>query len=195
VNLGLSHISVSELTRRVIERTGFGNWFLLVTEKDAALGLAEQIAYGLSRTAGEGEAVVVDRPGSVEAVVALARRKSTLVLAGLDEWPVTEWARWDVVRSRLLPSHRVVLVVPKTAADRLFNAAPHFIRLFSGSMWEAKAETSAPSEEDRAGLLAALESWGKMSTAEMVRRAEAKQLPSDPEYVDWLVLAGRSDLL
>lgn len=195
MSLGLSHISVSELTRRVIERGGFANWFLLVSEKDAALGLAEQIAYVLSQAADEPEAVVVDRPENVEAVVALARRKSTLVLAGLDEWPATEWARWDVVRSRLLPSHRIVLVLSKTAADRLFNEAPHFIRLFSGSVWEAKEEMGAPSEEDRAGLLAALESWGKMTTAEMVTRAEARQLPSDPEYVDWLVLAGRSDLL
>lgn len=194
MTLGLSRISISEFTRRIIERTGLGNWFLLIAPEGDVLEVAERVAFGLASETSEGE-VKVDRPLSADEVVDLARRKETLVVADIDTWPASEWARWDVLRGRLLPSHKVALVVSRGTATRLFIDAPHFIRLFSGSVWEVEPEEDPLSEVDRQRLLASLEDWGKMSTAEMIRRAECKELLADPEYVDWLVLAGRSDLL
>ena len=118
--LGLSRISISEFTRRIIERTGLGNWFLLIAPEGDAVEVAERVAFGLASEIAEGE-VRVDRPMSVDEVAHLARRTETLVLAGIDTWPASEWARWDVLRGRLLPSHNLNLAFPN-------NQTPTFVR-------------------------------------------------------------------
>ena len=81
-----------------------------------------------------------------------------------------------------------------TNADGTINAAE--MTAHREAMKAARAEKrAAMSEADKARLIADFERWSGMSTAEMVQRAGTRQLPSNPEYADWLVLAGRSDLL
>jgi hypothetical protein len=50
-------------------------------------------------------------------------------------------------------------------------------------------------EADRVDRIIELERWAHLSTVDVIARAATRTLPSDPEYAEWLVLAGRSDLL
>jgi hypothetical protein len=86
-------------------------------------------------------------------------------------------------------------VLSESAARHVFREAPHFARLFTGSVWDLAPEPDDMSEADRIARIASLERWASLSTADMIARAEARTLPPDPEYAEWLVLVGRSDLL
>jgi hypothetical protein len=50
-------------------------------------------------------------------------------------------------------------------------------------------------EEERQRRLADLAAHYKLDNEQVIRLAEARTLPPDPEFVEWLVLLGRGDLL
>jgi hypothetical protein len=49
--------------------------------------------------------------------------------------------------------------------------------------------------EDCEQRLAALQEWSGKSNDEVIILAENRQLPTDPEYGEWLILLNRGDLL
>jgi hypothetical protein len=191
---GLRQIPQSELVRRAIERTGGNSWLALVVPDHRLAEVVEQIAAGIASEA-ELEVFRVDAPADAESLARAGHRAGILVASLADTWPPGAWARLDVFRSRLQREHRSVLVLSESAARHVFREAPHFARLFTGSVWDLAPEPDEMSDVDRLDRIASLERWAELSTADMIARAEAKVLPLDPEYVEWLVLAGRSDLL
>jgi hypothetical protein len=191
---GLRQIPQSELVRRVIERTGRNSWLALVVPDDRRAEVVEQIVAGVASEA-EIDVFRVDAPADAEALASAGRRAGVLVASLGEAWPPAEWARLDVLRSRLQRQDRAVLVLSEPAAQRVFREAPHFARLFTGSVWDLAPESDVMSDADRRDRVASLERWAGLSTADMITRAETKALPSDPEYAEWLVLVGRSDLL
>lgn len=193
--MGLRGTTIAEFVRRMIERSGPGQWLLLVTSPDEISQVAEQVIFGLRQEAEPSEMPDMVRPENANALVDAVMRHPHAVVVGADDWPAAEWARLDALRSRLLCAQRVAFVVSDRGAGHLFTGAPHFARFFTGSAWRALLGAELMGEEDRRARVADLEAWSGLSTVEMIRRAEARDLPSDPEYVEWLALAGRSDLL
>jgi len=190
---GLRPISQSEIVRRAIERTGSNSWLGLVVPADRVADVVEQIAAGIASES-EIEVFRVEAPADADALACEGRRAGIMV-ASLDAWPPDAWARLDALRSLLQREHRTVLVLSESAAQHVFRQAPHFARLFTGSVWELAPEPEEMSEADRLDRVASLERWASLSTPDMITRAEAKTLPPDPEYAEWLALVGRSDLL
>jgi len=193
--MNLRATTIAEFVRRMIERSGPGQWMLLVTPPDKLSQIAEQVAFGVAQEAEPGEMPDVVRPENANALVDAVMRHPHAVVVGTHDWPAAEWARLDTLRSRLLCAQRVAFVVSDRGAAHLFTVAPHFARFFTGSAWRAVLDAELMGEEERRARMADLEAWSGWSTAETIRRAEARDLPSDPEYAEWLALAGRSDLL
>jgi hypothetical protein len=191
---GLRQIPQSELVRRAIERTGGNSWLGLVVPDDRLASVVEQTAAGIASES-EVDVFRVDAPRDAESLARSGRRAGIMVASLAEAWPPGEWARLDVLRSRLSRDHRAVLVLSEAAARHVFREAPHFTRLFTGSVWDLAPDPDAMSDADRRERVASLEQWANLSTADMIARAEVKTLPPDPEYAEWLVLVGRSDLL
>jgi hypothetical protein len=191
---GLRQIPQSELVRRAIERTGGNSWLGLVVPDDRLASVVEQTAAGIASES-EVDVFRVDAPRDAESLARAGRRAGIMVASLAEAWPPGEWARLDVLRSRLSRDHRAVLVLSEAAARHVFREAPHFTRLFTGSVWDLAPDPDAMSDADRRERVASLEQWANLSTADMIARAEVKTLPPDPEYAEWLVLVGRSDLL
>jgi hypothetical protein len=191
---GLRQIPQSEFVRRAIERTGGNSWLGLVVPDDRLADVVKQTAAGIASES-EIEVFRVDAPADAEALARAGRRAGILVASLTDAWPPGAWARLDALRSRLQREHRTVLVLSESAARHVFREAPHFSRLFTGSVWDLAPEPDEMSDADRRARVASLEQWGDLSTRDMIARAEAQALPPEPEYAEWLVLVGRSDLL
>ena len=191
---GLRQIPQSEFVRRAIERTGRNSWLALVVPDGRLAELVEQVTAGIAAEV-EGDVVCVDAPSDAEALVRAGRCAGILIAALGDRWPPDTWSRLDALRSRLQRENRTVLVLSESAASHVFKDAPHFARNFTGSVWDLAAEPDQMSEGDRLDRIASLERWAELSTPEMIARAQARTLPSDPQYAEWLVLVGRSDLL
>jgi hypothetical protein len=191
---GLKQISQSEFVRRAIERTGQNSWLALLVPDGRLASVVEQVAAGIAAEA-EIDVFRVDAPKDAEALARAGRRAGVVVASLGDAWPPEEWSRLDALRSRLQREHRTVLVLSESAATRIFREAPHFARNFTGSVWDLASEPDEMSGAERLDRVASLERWAKLSTPEMLTRAETRTLPPDPEYAEWLVLVGRSDLL
>jgi hypothetical protein len=191
----LRGITVAEFVRRLIERPGAGNWLMLVAPIEEAAHLGEQIAFGVAQEVEPDESPGIVHPRDADALVEALGRRRHLVITGVDDWPVEEWARLDTLRSRLLVAQRVAFVISEPAAKHLLIVAPHFARFFTGSVWTILLDEDVMDEGDRQAKVASMEAWSGLSTEEMVRRAECKELPAHPEYAEWLALVNRSDLL
>jgi hypothetical protein len=191
---GLRQIPQSEFVRRAIERTGGNSWLGLVVPDDRLADVVEQTAAGIALES-ELEVFRVDAPADAGALERATRRVGILVASLGDAWPPGSWGRLDALRSLLQREHRAVLVLSESAARHVFREAPHFTRLLTGSVWDLAPEPDEMNAADRLARLASLEQWANLSTADMIARAEARTLPADPEYAEWLVLVGRSDLL
>lgn len=192
---GLSGISTAEFTRRMIERPGPGNWLILVAPTGETTSLGEQIAFGVGLEAESGESPATIQPRDANELVEEVARRRHLVVTGVDEWPLTEWARLDTLRSRLVVAQRVAFVMSESAAKHLLIGAPHFARFFSGSAWRVVLDKNVMSADDRQARILRLEAWSQLTTEEMIGRAERRELPADPEYAEWLALVTRIDLL
>jgi hypothetical protein len=191
---GLRQIPQSELVRRAIERTGRNSWLGLVVPDERLVDVVEQIFAGIVSES-EIDVFRVDAPADVESLVRAGRRPGVMVASLTAAWPPGAWACLDADRSRLSREHRTVLVLTESAARHVFREAPHFARLFTGSVWDLAPDPDEMSNADRLDRVASLERWASLPTPAMIARAEAKELPPDPEYAEWLVLVGRSDLL
>lgn len=194
MSIGLSLIPPTEFVRRMLERRGTGNWFVLVAPPSAAPHLVQQIAFGITD---ETSTVVgqLERPTSADEVVTAAAQHAVLIVWGLEGWSAAQWARWDVLRSRLLAAQKIALILSADASAQLFTQAPHFARFFTGSAWAAELDADMMSEASRLARVEALEHSAGMSTAEMVGKAERRELSADPQFAEWLALTGHSELL
>lgn len=195
MKLGLASIPPSEFVRRILERNGPGNWFVLVAPPADAQQLMEQVVGGITDEVSD-EIVKLYMPASADEVAAAVMRAAIAVVAGLEGWSLTEWARFDVLRSLLAEkAQKVALILSEEGAGRLFTQAPHFARFFTGSAWQAELDAGSMSDSERLARINALERSTGMSTEEMLRRAENRALPAEPEFAEWIALVGRSELL
>lgn len=194
MSIGLARIPISEFVRRMVERTGRGNWFALIVPKGEVSQLAEQIAKSITGELGVAVASI-KHPETADNISAEVGRHTIIVVSNVDDWPTVEWARLDVLRSRLLSGRTVAFVLSNLAASRLFAGAPHFARFFGGSVWEVELDADLMTESERLSRIKSLETWAKMSTSEMMTKAEKRELSSDPQYAEWLALAGGSKFL
>jgi hypothetical protein len=58
-----------------------------------------------------------------------------------------------------------------------------------------KLSPKSPRFKQRQRRIAELEAWAKMSSAQMVEKAQSGMLSADPYFAEWLVLLDRGDLL
>lgn len=116
------------------------------------------------------------------------------IVTGVNGFGDADWQRVDLNRTRLQRSGTTVLVLDPAAIEQLENKAPNLASWIGGSIW--RLEKPRPLDdvlvEQR---LVALRQWSGLEDLEVVRRAEAGDLPPDPAYAEWLTLLGRGELL
>jgi|SRR5215510_11639627 len=108
---------------------------------------------------------------------------------GLPDWSLVDRRRSSLSRAGVL-----VLVTTPDSFDQLMQAAPN-LASWLGALAFQYEDQSAQQADLRARRLAALRSWAQRSDEDIVRAARQGLLPADPEYAEWLVLLGRSDLI
>jgi len=119
-----------------------------------------------------------------------ARSDGIAIITGIHAFTDSDWHRVDLNRTRLQRTGTTVLVLDPTSIEHLENKAPNLASWIGGNIWHL--EQARPLDgalvEQRLG---ALRRWSKLEDPEIIRRAEAGNLPPDPEYAEWLTLLGR----
>jgi hypothetical protein len=106
-----------------------------------------------------------------------------------------EWSSLDTMRSALERTGPVVLWIAPDALARLTEFAPNIRSFIGSSTYVAGPEPGIMTESERGSRLEELRQHYQLSDQEIVRRAEAHELPPEPHFVEWLVLLGRGDLV
>jgi hypothetical protein len=186
--------SAAELALRASALRGtavYATYLAAPGEVDAAFeDLHEELA-----ALGAGIQVTAVRPGTGERLIAdLSARAAELVLVDARSFVAADWALLDRRRSSLAYPGVLIFVTTPVSFDELMRSAPN-LASWLGAQVFAYVPDGADVEHTRARRLEALRAWASKSDADVIRAAEEGTLPRDPEYAEWLVLLGRSDLL
>jgi hypothetical protein len=189
-------LSAAEWAARIALRRDAGDWLALVVGDAGRLGEAvdevRDELHALSL-----QVRYVDVPEDAATILRHAKEapEYILLISGLESFADEQWQRLDLARSGLERSACVLLVVSHPALSRLLSAAPNLASWISGSLYRWQPDAAVLSSEETEGRLQALRAWSGKEDEDVIALARRRSLPRDPEYAEWLVLLGRSDLL
>ena len=169
----------------------YGVYLAELDQIDAVLAELDEELVALDGTA----KIATQRSVSGKQLIAdLSITAAELVLVDARSFVTQDWALLDRRRSSL--SHRGVLIFVTTPSsfEELMRSAPN-LASWLGAQVFAYAQEGVEIAATRERRLEALRAWALKSDADVIRAAEEGTLSRDPEYAEWLVLLGRSDLL
>ena len=88
----------------------------------------------------------------------------------------------------------ILLLSPGTFAG-LSEFAPNIRSFIGPSIFAASPEGGIMTEKERESRVSELALHYGTSNEEIVLKAESGELPPEPQFVEWLVLLGRGDLV
>lgn len=106
-----------------------------------------------------------------------------------------KWRSLDIMRSALERKGPVILWLSPGDVANLTGYAPNIRSFIGASIFLAGPDGSIMTDAERQERLNDLSQHFGFTGDEAVRRAEAGESPHEPEFVEWLVLLGRGDLL
>lgn len=118
-----------------------------------------------------------------------------VLLTDLDGSDAERWRALDVNRSAWLREGSVVLWLSAAGITNLCSYAPNIRSIVGGSIFNLGTDGGAMTAAERNQRIADLESHFAMTSADVVKQAESGSLPTEPHFVEWLVLLGRGDLV
>jgi hypothetical protein len=118
-----------------------------------------------------------------------------VILSGGPGLTPEKWRSLDIMRSALERKGPVILWLASDDIANLANFAPNIRSLIGGSIFIAGPDGGIMTETERQQRLKELSEHFGLTAEQVVRKAEARELPHDPEFVEWLVLLGRGDLV
>lgn len=119
-----------------------------------------------------------------------------LLLRDFELWRKEDWQKFDSFRSRLdQEKGGGILILSLKATESLLNYAPNFASWLGPRLFRLLLDTEFLSTEESEARLSELRKWSGKSDAEIIKLAQAHNLPSDPEYGEWLILLNREDLI
>lgn len=189
-------ISLPEFSLRVATRPAKGDWFVLATPR-------HQLAETQETLAADVEAFM-QRPPKVTSMVENSRdlvraiRASTdgvVLIGGLEGFSDVEWRSVDLMRSRLEGARTVVLLMSPRQLDLLAGSAPNLASWLTGGIWRLDEDIEQLSETERAGRLETLRTSTGKSDEDIIEGAQNGTLSREPQFAEWLLLLGRSDLI
>jgi hypothetical protein len=118
-----------------------------------------------------------------------------VLIRGLENWSDSQLEGLDVARGALTRPGIAILWLPLRGLARLFLRAPNIRSWIGGALFGIDADRGLVSDEERHEQLESLRRHYRLSDDEVVAQAESGSLPPDPEFVEWLILMGRPDLV
>ena len=118
-----------------------------------------------------------------------------VLILGLDQHDVEYWRTLDVNRSGLGRRGPLVLWLSAGGLIELCAYAPNIRSFLGGSIFQVGTQGESMSEPERQQRIDELVAHYRLTSEEVIRRAETRTLPTEPHFVEWLVLLGRGDLV
>jgi hypothetical protein len=118
-----------------------------------------------------------------------------VILSGGAGLTPKKWSSLDIMRSALERAGPVILWLAPDDVANLTEFAPNIRSFIGASIFVAGPDGGIMTEAERLERLKKFAQHYELTNEEVVRRAESKELSLEPEFVEWLVLLGRGDLV
>jgi hypothetical protein len=140
---------------------------------------------------------VVRYSGSTEALRSdlLNPASDPVIIWNLEIADAEQWSALDINRSGLVREGPVILWLSSDSLTLLCAHAPNVRSFLGGSIFLAGTSGDTMTAAERQQRISSLELHFHISSAEVIARAEAGNLPIEPHFVEWLVLLDRGDLV
>ncbi len=160
---------------------------------DAAIAELQDELQGFDASA----TISVSAPRDAGALIAaLAADPAEILLVQASAFSTADWAVLDRRRSSIAHRGLLVFFTTPTSFDGLMRQAPNLASWLGGQVFAYPADGDGPRlAAHREQRLAALRAWAARTDADILAAARQGTLPPDPEYAEWLVLLGHSELL
>ncbi|MGO8734846.1 MAG: hypothetical protein ACLQVM_18875 [Terriglobia bacterium] len=185
-----------EIARR-LEIRGETGWLAVLTPVTESTAALNQLQTELQSILQKPARVIQLEPSTFEELREALHQPdddAVILLRGTGLTP-EKWRWLDIMRSALERKGPVILWLASDDIANVANLAPNIRSLIGGSIFVAGPDGGIMTETERQERLKELSEHFGFSGDEAVRKAEARELPHEPEFVEWLVLLGRGDLL
>jgi len=196
MSLDLRPISLPEFSLRVATRPAKGDWFVLATPPHQLAETQETLAADVEAFMQRAPKVTSTVENSRDLVRAIrASPDGVVLIGGLESFSDVEWRSVDLMRSRLEGDRTVVLLLSPKQLYLLVGSAPNLASWLTGGIWRLDEDVEQLSETERAGRLETLRTSTGMSDEDIIKGAQNGTLSREPQFTEWLLLLGRSDLI
>jgi hypothetical protein len=192
----IKSISIDEFLQRVGSQPHGNIWSVLVTPNSDNYEVVEELEETLSIFT-ECEVGKISANNSVNIIVNNIQKSTEdyLIIYNFESWNNHNWCEFDRMRSRLLKNFGVVLVVSQESVVKMVANAPNIVSWIGSKVYAFTQGTELLTEEECKARLSTLREWSGYSDNQIIELAESQQLPSNPEYGEWLLLLSREDLI
>ena len=190
--------SVDELLQKIELRPPDSNsWMVLVTMPDDIQSIIDELQDSVEIFS-ECETLTISGKSGAKNLVKCIKDTSQeyFLLHQFESWDSNEWKIFDAFRTQLDKNTNGGLLVLSEESNRLMvSNAPHFVSFVSSRIYYLDKDADILTPEECEQRLSALQEWSGQTNEEIIALAENRQLPTDPEYGEWLILLNRGDLL
>jgi hypothetical protein len=193
----ITSVSLDEFLQRVRAQPESNIWSILVVTHSNVEEVIEDLQSGIEILA-ECEVESVSGESGVRELCDRINNSGAnyQVLWNLENWHPNDWRHLDSLRSRLNRKGRGGVVILSSPSLRAIGTnAPNFFSWLSPRVYALNQGADLLTDAEREARLSALREWSGQSDAEVIALAEAKELPTEPEYGEWLLLLDREDLI
>jgi hypothetical protein len=155
----------------------------LVAEFSALLGKEIRIIHGLNRSLEDLRSDLNDPSND------------PVLISDLDQADPDFWSVLDINRSGLLRMGPLIIWLSGVALISLCEYAPNIRSFIGGSIVYLGVHGDVMTANERQQRISDLESHFQITSADVILRAESGRLPTEPHFIEWLVLLDRGDLV
>jgi len=188
--------SLGELLQRIGSQPDSNIWMVLIVEFDDRQATIEDLQDTVDIF--KCETITIYGKSGARALVKQINEASQkyFLLGELETWDDNEWKIFDALRSQL--DHNTkggLIVLSEQSAYLMVNNAPNFFSWVSSRIYYLDKDAEILTVEECDERIDALQEYLGKTNEEVITLAENRQLPTDPEYAEWLILLNRGDLL
>ncbi len=190
-------ISLSQLLQKIISRPDSNIWMVLLTNPDDMQStidyLQDPVEIFNECTTGN----ISGKSGARNLIQKISEAlEKYLFLWELEVWENSEWKIFDALRSRLDKNKKGGLIILSDRSNILMlHNAPNFVSWVGARTFYLQKDAEILTTEECDERIDALQEYLGKTNEEVITLAENRQLPTAPEYAEWLILLNRGDLL
>lgn len=188
-------ISLDEILQRISSLSNANFWSVLVTAPEQQQQALTELEESIPIFIDESVRVIAVTPDIAALVHAVRSSAAFILLWQFDIWQPEQWQKFDYARSRFSHDKGGIILLTPHSARQFQTYAPNFASWIGSRVYDLQLGSEILTEAESQQRLEALQEFTGKTDAEVIRLAETGQLPTDPEYGEWLVLLGRGDLL